>query len=56
MYFENYRRVVYLAQSDDPELTARAKAAADRLGLAFERRLTGFGDLEPSIQIAAGAA
>ena len=56
MYFENYRRVVYLAQSDDPELTARAEAAADRLGLAFERRQTGFGDLEPSIRLAAGAA
>ena len=38
MYFGNYRRVVYLAQTDDPELTARARAAADRLGLAFERR------------------
>ena len=58
MYFENYRRVVYLAQTDDPELTARARAAADRLGLAFERRLTGFGDLAPSIQnaVTAGAA
>ena len=53
MYFENYRRVVYLAQSDDPELTARAKAAADRLGLAFERRWTGFGDLETSVRLAA---
>jgi hypothetical protein len=56
MYFENYRRVVYLAQSDDPDLTARAKAAADRLGLAFERRETGFGDLETSIRTTAGAA
>ena len=40
-YFGNYRRVVHLAQFDDPELTAKAKAAADRLGLAFERRFTG---------------
>jgi hypothetical protein len=53
MYFENYRRVVYLAQSDDPDLTARAQAAADRLGLAFERRRTGFGDLETAIHAAA---
>jgi hypothetical protein len=30
-----------LAQFDDPELSAKAKAAADRLGLAFERRFTG---------------
>ena len=57
MYFGNYRRLVYLAQTDDPELTARAQAAADRLGLAFECRATGFGDLAPSIQHAvAGAA
>jgi hypothetical protein len=44
-YFGNYRRLVYLAQFDDEDLTARAKAAAERLGLAFERRLTGLGDM-----------
>ena len=40
-YFRNYRRVVHLAQFDDPDLAAKAKAAADRLGLAYERRFTG---------------
>ena len=56
-YFGSYRRVVYLAQSDDPDLTDRAHAAADRLGLEFERRSTGYGDLASSIQHAvAGAA
>ena len=45
MYFGNYRRVVYLAQSEDEELDAKARAAADRLGLAYEKRFTGFGDL-----------
>jgi len=56
-YFGSYTRLVYLAQSDDPELTVRAQAAADRLGLAFERRWTGFGDLATSIQHhVAGAA
>ncbi len=44
-YFGGYKRVVYLAQTDDPEMTARAKAAAERLALAFERRFTGFGGL-----------
>ena len=57
-YFGNYRRLIYLAQSDDPELTARAEAAAVCLGLDFERRPTGYGDLATSIQsvTAAGAA
>jgi len=45
-YFGAYRRVVYLAQVDDPETTAKAKAAADRLGLAFERRFTGLAGLQ----------
>jgi len=49
-YFGNYRRLVYLAQTDDPDLTARARAAADRLGLAFERRATGYGQLTPAIR------
>jgi hypothetical protein len=49
IYFGNYTRLVYLAQSDDPELTARATAAASRLGLAFERRLVGIGELAPAI-------
>ena len=45
-YFGNYRRVVYLAQFDDETLTGKAEAAADRLGLAFERRFTGIGGVE----------
>jgi hypothetical protein len=48
-YFGSYRRLVYLAQTDDPDLTARAQAAADRLGLTFERRSTGYGDLAQTI-------
>lgn len=49
MYFANYRRLVYLAQTDDPHLLALARSAADRLGLAFERRFTGYGELATSI-------
>ena len=49
VYFGNYRRVVYLAQTDDGSLTERAEAGARRLGLAFERRLVGFGELAPAI-------
>ena len=44
-YFRHYTKVVYLAQTNDPALDAKAEAAADRLGLAYERRFTGYGDL-----------
>ncbi|TMM54715.1 DUF1638 domain-containing protein [Sulfitobacter sabulilitoris] len=45
MYFGNYEKLVYQAQTDDPELTKKARACAERLGLSFERRFTGYGDL-----------
>jgi len=44
-YFGNYRRLVYLAQIDDPKLLIKAEAAAERLGLAFLHRRTGYGEL-----------
>jgi hypothetical protein len=53
-YFGNYHRVIYLAQTDDPGLVRAARRAARRLGLAFELRRTGYGDLASSV-IAAGA-
>jgi hypothetical protein len=40
-YFGNYRRIVHLSQFDDPDMETKAKAAAERLGLAYERRFTG---------------
>jgi hypothetical protein len=49
MYFGNYKRVVYLSQTDDPDLLAMAQRAAERLGLAFEHRHTGFGELATTI-------
>jgi Protein of unknown function (DUF1638) len=45
-YFAHYTKLVYQAQTDDPALTARARICATRLGLGFERRFTGYGDLE----------
>jgi hypothetical protein len=53
MLFAHYDRLVYLAQTDDPALDAKAREAADRLGLAYERRVTGYGDLAAFL---AGAA
>ena len=48
-YFGNYRRLVYLAQTEDEELVARSKQAAERLGLDLEIRNVGMGDLEPAV-------
>jgi hypothetical protein len=49
MLFGNYRSLVYLAQTDDPALDAEAARCAGRLGLAYERRLTGYGDLSTAL-------
>ncbi|MBC7281215.1 DUF1638 domain-containing protein [Hoeflea sp.] len=48
-YFGHYERALYLAQTDDPALEDKARAAAERLGLAFERQLTGYGDLTAAL-------
>jgi hypothetical protein len=45
LYFGNYTKLVYLAQTADPEREQTAKTAALRLGLAYERRFTGYGGL-----------
>jgi hypothetical protein len=50
LYFANYRRLVYLAQTDDDRLDHSAQRAAARLGLRYERRYTGLGDLETAIR------
>ncbi len=49
MYFGHYTKLVYQAQTDDPALTAKAQACADKLGLTFERRFTGYGDLATTL-------
>jgi len=45
MYFGNYKRLVYLAQTDDPALVALAQKAADRVGLDLVVRKVGYGEL-----------
>jgi hypothetical protein len=55
MYFGNYRRLIFLAQTDDPALDAKARAAADQLGLVYERRFTGLGDLPDFVRSCAPA-
>jgi hypothetical protein len=46
LYFGNYEKLVYLAQMPDAQLEQQAKAAALRLGLAYEHRPTGYGGLQ----------
>jgi hypothetical protein len=48
-YFRNYRKLAYLVQVADPELASAARAAAGRLGLAYEEHFTGYGDLADSL-------
>ena len=45
IYFGNYEKLVYQAQTEDPALDTKARDCADRLGLVYERRFTGYGDL-----------
>jgi hypothetical protein len=49
MYFGNYDKLVYQAQTDDSALTEKARACAEKLGLEFERRFTGYGDLATTL-------
>ena len=55
MYFGNYTKLVYQAQTNDPALDAKAEDCARRLGLAYERRFTGYGDLAVEMTRMAGA-
>ena len=49
MMFGNYTKLIYQAQTDDPALDAKARDCARRLGLDYERRFTGYGDLETAL-------
>ncbi len=48
-YFRNYTKLVYLAQFEDEGLKVAAEAAAERLGLEYEYKFTGYGGLESFI-------
>ena len=49
MVFGNYTKLVYQAQTKDPALESKAKECADRLGLTYEYRFTGYGDLQTAL-------
>ncbi len=46
IYFANYTRLLYLAQSDNPVALQNAEQAAEKLGLRFEVQRTGYGRYE----------
>jgi len=56
MYFGDYEKLVYQAQSPTPDLRAKAQNCAQILGLEYEYRETGFGDLCDFIEKAAKQA
>ncbi|WP_422028552.1 DUF1638 domain-containing protein [Roseovarius sp.] len=49
MIFGNYTKLVYQAQVNDPALEAKARDCAARLGLEYEYRFTGYGDLKTAL-------
>ncbi len=49
MIFGNYTKLVYQAQTDDAALRTKAEDCARRLGLDYEYRFTGYGDLTTAL-------
>lgn len=54
-YFRHYRRLVYLAQTDDAELQIKARTAADSLGLEYHYQFSGMGGLGAFLEDASGS-
>ena len=54
VYFGNYRRLVYLAQTDDPGPDRTRAPGGDPARAAFERRETGLGELGTRLAALAG--
>lgn len=53
MYFGNYTKLLYLAQTDDPALRAQAEDAATKIGLEYHYRYTGYGEMGSFLAAAA---
>jgi len=52
-YFGNYKRCLYIAQTEDQGLQAKARAAAEQLDLDYAYRFVGYGELETFLAAAA---
>lgn len=44
-YFKNYKKLVYIAQTQDSSLKQKAQEAALKIGLSFEYKFVGYGAL-----------
>ena len=51
LYFGNYTRIVYLAQTRNEDIAKKAMAAAKKLGLSYEYRFTGYGELKTGMAV-----
>jgi len=51
IYFGNYSKLVYQAQTNNPDLDEKAAEIAQRMNLPLERRFTGYGDLKTSLEV-----
>lgn len=49
MYFGNYKKLVYLAQTRSDSLVETAKKHADTLGLQFEYQYTAYGEMHSAL-------
>jgi hypothetical protein len=49
IYFGNYKRIVFLTQTDSVELREHALHAATKLGLPLEVMATGYGQMETAV-------
>lgn len=50
LYFGNYTKIVFLAQTRNEDLAKKAMAAARKLGLDYEYRFTGYGELADALR------
>jgi hypothetical protein len=50
MYFGNYKKLIYLAQTENAELTAKGEECANRLGLIYERIFTSYGEMGTELE------
>ena len=49
VYFKHYKKLVYLGQTENSELQTQAGKISRRLGLKYEYRYTGYGELAPAL-------